>query len=49
MKHARPAILATAAICGLAAVSVFATGPTFRADYRFSGSSLAAFSIQRFP
>src|SRR5437879_12760948 len=43
MKPPRTAMLVTAAICVLSAVSVFATGPTFRADYRFTGSSLSAF------
>ena len=43
MKHPRTAVLVTTAICALTAASVFATGPTFRADFRLTGSSLYAF------
>jgi hypothetical protein len=43
MRHVRRAVLATVTICVWLAASVFTTGPTFRADYRFTGSSLAAF------
>jgi hypothetical protein len=43
MKHSRTAILAATAICALSAATVFAAGPTFRADYRFTGSGLSGF------
>ena len=40
----RAAILPTAIVCLLAVASVFATGPTFRADYRFKGTRLTGFT-----
>ena len=44
MRQLRAGLLTTAALCVWLAASVFTTaGPTFRADYRFTGSSLAAF------
>lgn len=43
MKNSRKAILVAGAIGVVSTVSVLATGPTFRADYRFTGSNLSAF------
>ena len=43
MKNWRAMLLATTAMAGLVAISVHGAGPTFRADYRFTGTSLAAF------
>src|SRR6478672_3140225 len=43
MRHVRTFLTATAALCLLFAISVFTAGPTFRADYRFSGSALTGF------
>src|SRR5690348_1935271 len=43
MARGRTHVVAAAAVCTLLAASVFATGPTFRADYRFTGTSLTAF------
>src|SRR5947207_8813505 len=43
MTYVRSAVLATVTIWVLLAASVFTAGPTFRADYRFTGSSLTAF------
>ncbi len=43
MTRVRAHVVAATAVCALLAASVFATGPTFRADFRFSGSSLSAF------
>src|SRR4051794_14518634 len=43
MKQVRTLLTATAAICLLYAASVFTAGPTFRADYRFTGSALTGF------
>ena len=36
-------VVAMAAMCVLLATSVFTAGPTFRADYRFSGTALTDF------
>src|SRR6188474_605299 len=43
MKHLRMMVVATAAVCVSLAMSVFTAGPTFRADYRFSGTALTDF------
>ena len=43
MRHVRTFLTATAALCLLFAISVFTAGPTFRADYRFTGNSLTGF------
>ena len=43
MKNWRAMAVATTAVCVLFAISVFTAGPTFRADYRFTGTSLAGF------
>ena len=43
MKNLRMMVVATAAMCVLLAMSVFTAGPTFRADYRFSGTALTDF------
>ena len=39
MKHLRMMVVATAGLCVSLATSVFTAGPTFRADYRFSGTA----------
>jgi len=43
MKHLRMMVVATAAMCVSLAMSVFTAGPTFKADYRFSGTALTDF------
>src|SRR6478672_4902257 len=43
MRHVRTFLTATAVLCLLFAISVFTAGPTFRADYRFTGNSLTGF------
>src|SRR5215471_1694191 len=43
MRNWRAIAVATTAVCVLLAISVFTAGPTFRADYRFTGTSLTAF------
>src|SRR6188768_2623140 len=42
MKNWRKLAAATMGVCALAA-TVFTAGPTFRADYRFTGTSLTGF------
>jgi hypothetical protein len=44
MKNLRLMGVATAALCVSLAMSVFTAGPTFRADYRFSGTALTDFT-----
>src|SRR5262245_66684055 len=44
MKHWRAIALATTAVCVLFVASVFTAGPTFRADYRFTGTALTGFT-----
>src|SRR5262245_11635552 len=44
MRHIRTTLVAIGAVCGFVATSVLmAAGPTFRADYRFTGTALTAF------
>jgi hypothetical protein len=43
MKHLRMTVVVTAAMCVSLAMAVFTAGPTFRADYRFSGTALTDF------
>ena len=43
MSNWRAMAVATTAVCVLLAVSVFTAGPTFRADYRFTGTALTGF------
>src|SRR5262245_42718448 len=43
MTNWRTVAVATTAVCGLLAASVFTAGPTFRADYRFTGNALTGF------
>src|SRR5580765_7604144 len=43
MTRMRAAIAATVSGVVLLVASVFTSGPTFRSDYRFTGTSLAAF------
>ena len=43
MRNWRAIAMATSAACVLLVMSVFTAGPTFRADYRFSGSALTGF------
>jgi len=43
MRNWRTLAMATAAVCLLFAISVFTAGPTFRADYRFTGTALTGF------
>jgi 3-keto-disaccharide hydrolase len=43
MKNLHMLVGTTAATCVLLAMSVFTAGPTFRADYRFSGTALTDF------
>ena len=44
MKQARSWAVALAAVGVLGVMSTYAAGPTFRADYRFTGTALTAFT-----
>ena len=43
MKSSRIVAMATAALCVLVVLDVSTAGPTFRPDYRFSGTALTGF------
>ena len=43
MRNWRAIAVATTAVCVLFVISVFTAGPTFRADYRFTGTALTGF------
>ena len=47
MSNWRTTAVATTAMCVTFAGSLFTAGPTFKADYRFTGTALGGFTADR--